>query len=240
MSAVAALPRRLLQHSVSRAHSSYAVCGRRVLLHLPSIAPAPQARGFASAAASKVAKTLQSEIKHESEQYEQPKEIKSFLKETDFKFIEKDGDVNMALERSVAEKVVRIEWQLSSPYSPEADEEGEDMGAEEGTDFVLTVESKDGSKGISFYCSTQSGEDHRYIIGHVKSHFSAEEKESVSAYNGPDFEDVDDKLQEAFDEFLLEVGLNSSVCDFIDAMALDKEQREYLRWLNTAKTFLDA
>lgn len=235
----ASLTTRLLRQVGNRCYLSYAVQSRRALLQPSRATSILQARGFASAAASKVAKTLQAEIKHESEQYEQPKEIKSFLKETDFKFIDEDGDVNMALERTVAEKVTRIEWQLSSPYSPEGDEEGE-AGYEEGTDFVLTVENKDGSSGVSFYCSTQAGEDHRYIIGHVKSFASAEEKESVSSYNGPDFEDVDDKLQEAFDEFLFEAGLTSSVCDFIDAMALDKEQREYIRWLNTANKFLDA
>merc|ERR1712073_65191 len=85
--------------------------------------------------------------------------------------------------------------------------------------------------GLTFYCSTQTGEDHRYVIGMVKSFASAEEKDSPSSYNGPEFEDLDDKLQEAFDEYLAELGMNSEICDFIDAMALDKEQREYIRWL---------
>merc|ERR1712084_114652 len=97
-------------------------------------------------------------------------------------------------------------------------------------DFCITIENKDGSTGISFYCSTQTGEDHRYVIGNVKTFSSVEEKESVSGYNGPEFEDVDEKLQEAFDEYLAELGMNNLLCDFIDAVALDKEQREYIRW----------
>merc|ERR1719327_2516373 len=107
----------------------------------------------------------------------------------------------------------------------------------EATDLMVTVENKSGA-GLIFYCCTQSGEDHRYIIGNVKTFAAAEEKDSVSSYNGPEFEDLDDKLQEAFDEYLAEIGMNTEVCDFIDAMALDKEQREYVRWLNTAKKFL--
>jgi complement component 1 Q subcomponent-binding protein len=146
----------------------------------------------------------------------------------------------MALEREVGDKVARIEWQLTSPYEPDMESEGEDDGSQEATDFVITVEDKDGTSGISFYCSTQGGEDHRYVIGHVKNYSSAEEKEGVSSYNGPDFEDIDDKLQESFDEYLAEVGMNNEVCDFIDAMALDKEQREYIRWLQITKKFLDA
>merc|ERR1712064_41408 len=54
---------------------------------------------------------------------------------------------------------------------------------------------------------------------------------SVSAYNGPDFEDLDENLQEALDEYLAEMGMSDDVCDFVDASALDKEQREYMGWL---------
>jgi complement component 1 Q subcomponent-binding protein len=188
-----------------------------------------------SSAASKVAKSLQGEIKHEEENYEPSKEIKTFLKDLPFKFIEADGDVNMTLERDLGEKVVRIEWQLTSPFDPEMGGEEDGEPEKEATDVSITVESKDGARGMTFYCSTQTGEDHRYVIGNMKTFSSLEEKDSMTSYNGPEFEDLDDKLQEAFDEYLAEVGMSSDVCDFIDAMAVDKEQREYVRWLkNTA------
>merc|ERR1719410_1783491 len=196
-------------------------------------------KAFSSAAASKVVKTLTAEIKHEDEQYEQAKEIKGFLKKTDFKLADVEGDVNLALERALGDKVVRIEWQLSSPFHPEEDMEGE-MQGDEATDFCVTIEGKTSGAGVTFYCSTQTGEDHRYVIGNVKAFSSTEERDSASSYNGPDFEDVDDKLQEAFDEYLAEVGMNNDVCDFIDATAQDKEQREYIRWLKIAKKFMES
>jgi len=193
-------------------------------------------RGFASAAAGKVVQSLQSELKHEEEQYEQPKEIKTFLKDSPFKLVEEDGDVNMAIDRNLDGKSVRIEWQLTSPNEPS--EEGEEEG-QEATDFIVTIENTEGS-GLQFFCSTVAGEDHRYIIGNVKSYASAEEKDSMSSYNGPDFEDIDDKLQEAFDEYLAESGMDNDVCDFIDTMAADKEQREYVRWLQISQKFLNS
>jgi len=137
--------------------------------------------------------------------------------------------------REVDGKTVRIEFQLTSPFAADQFEDGEDAGAE-ATELSITVEDKSGA-GITFFCSTQTGEDHRYVIGNVKSYASAEERDSVTAYNGPEFEDLDDKLQEAFDEYLGELGMNSEICDFVDAMASDKEQREYVRWLRiTNKT----
>jgi len=195
-------------------------------------------RRFAAAPSSTVASILQAELKHEEGQYEQAKEIKTFLKSTPFKFVEVDGDVNMALEREAGDKLVRIEWQLTSPFDPEADEEGAE-GQQEATDLSITCEDKKTGAGIAFYCSTQPGEDHRYVIGNVKAFANAEEKESISSYNGPEFEDLDEKLQEAFDEYLAELGMSSEVCDFVDAMALDKEQREYVRWLKSTKAFLE-
>eukprot|EP00438_Fugacium_kawagutii_P015963 Skav227100 [mRNA] locus=scaffold199:79975:97107:+ [translate_table: standard] len=199
-----------------------------------------QQRCFSLSSAAKVAKDLQAEIGHEKEQYQQAKEIKKFLESSNFKFNEKEGDVNMSLEQEVGDKLVKVEWQLTSPFDPTADVEGDQEGAEEyeATDFCITLENKSGA-GVSFYCSTQTGEDHRYVIGNVKSFATKEEKESVSSYNGPEFEDVDEKLQESFDELLAEVGVNAELCDFIDAMALDKEQREYIRWLGNVKDLME-
>jgi len=177
-------------------------------------------------------------VKHEEEQYEQSKELKAFLKNSPFTFTENGGDVNMVLEREMDDKVVKIEWQLASPFDPNMeDEEGE---PEESTNMWVTVESKSNGSGLTLNCSTQTGEDHRYVIGNVKSFANADEKEGVSSYNGPDFEDLDDKLQEAFDEYLAELGMSSEVCDFVDAMALDKEQREYVRWLKTCNEFMES
>lgn len=215
------------------------VVSRHLGLAMRSAAPSSLApRAFASAAGGKVTKVLEAEIKHETESYEQTKEVKNFLKSGTFKFIETDGDVNMALEREVGEKSVRIEWQLTSPFDPEGMDGEDGESAREATDLSVTVENKKTGAGLTFFCSTSPGEDHRYVIGNVKAFANAEEKDSVTSYNGPEFEDLDDKLQEAFDQYLAELGMNSEVCDFVDAMALDKEQREYVRWLKNTKAFL--
>jgi len=197
-------------------------------------------RCFAGVATEKLSKVLQGEIKHEEGEYEQTKEIQAFLKSSSFKLLDTPGDVNMKLEREMGDKVVRIEWQLTSPFDPDANAEGaEGEGMErEPTDFSVSVEGKSGGAGLTFYCSTQPGEDHRYVIGNVRSYASAEEKDSMGGYNGPDFEDLDEKLQEALDEYLAELGMVNEVCDFMDAMAVDKEQREYVRWLKNARSVL--
>ena len=91
---------------------------------------------------------------------------------------------------------------------------------------------------MTFYGSTQAGEGHRFVIGNVQAFETADERELPSAYNGPDFEDLDDKMQEHLDGMLADLGLDEQVCDFIDATATDKEQREYIRWLTISEKIL--
>jgi len=91
---------------------------------------------------------------------------------------------------------------------------------------------------MMFFCSTQDGEGHRYIIGNVKSFAGETERDSMSSYNGPEFDDLEETLQEAMDEYLAEVGVNNEICDFIDASSVDKEHREYMRWLENVKSFM--
>merc|ERR1719450_374256 len=104
---------------------------------------APHAvRAMSSAASSKVSKVIAGELKHEEENYEQAKEIQDFLSSSPFKLVDEAGNVNMALEREMGDKVVKIEWQLMPPFDPEGDAGGEE-GAEEpeATELSVSVES---------------------------------------------------------------------------------------------------
>jgi len=205
---------------------------------------------MSGAAISKLQNVIKSEHQMEKEQYEQIETIKKFLKDApQWSFSDSDGDVTLKLTRSMGDKDVILEWQLVSPFGNDMgdfNEEGNPEGKEEedfpmeSTDFTITIQDKSGEKGLVYYCQTATGEGHRYMIGNVRSFASNAEKESDSSYNGPDFEDLEDSLQESFDEFLAEAGINDEVCDFIDASAIDKEQREYMRWLKNVDSFIQA
>eukprot|EP00446_Apocalathium_sp_SHHI-4_P076215 CAMPEP_0177555800 /NCGR_PEP_ID=MMETSP0369-20130122/68742_1 /TAXON_ID=447022 ORGANISM="Scrippsiella hangoei-like, Strain SHHI-4" /NCGR_SAMPLE_ID=MMETSP0369 /ASSEMBLY_ACC=CAM_ASM_000364 /LENGTH=226 /DNA_ID=CAMNT_0019041979 /DNA_START=72 /DNA_END=753 /DNA_ORIENTATION=+ len=220
--AIAPLRRRCAlaaPHIARRGVSALAVVPRLGGARPGAFAPSGLQLSRRFSAASNAVKVLASEIKHEEEQYEQAKEIKNFLKNSPFKLVETPGDVNMASDA-------------------EGGEGGEEM-SKEATELTVTVENKKGG-GMIFYCSTQTGEDHRFVIGSVRTYATAEEKERSSSYHGPEFEDLDDKLQEALDEYLAELGMCTEICDFVDAMAVDKEQREYVQWLKVAKSVLEA
>lgn len=198
----------------------------------------------ASPAVQKLNKKIVEELQYEKDNYETPKDLAKLPKE--WKLTDTPGDVNIKLEKVLDNgRNVRIEWQLVSPFDPELEgfgaegqENEETPEPQEETNFEITIESKDGEKGMTYFCNTQQGEGHRFIVGNVKTWTATAERDNVGAYNGPDFEDLDDKLQEAMDEFLGEVGVTDEVFDFIDASAVDKEHREYMRWLENLNTFM--
>eukprot|EP00922_Rhytidocystis_sp_ex-Travisia-forbesii_P042954 GHVS01064201.1.p1 GENE.GHVS01064201.1~~GHVS01064201.1.p1 ORF type:complete len:278 (+),score=48.15 GHVS01064201.1:118-834(+) len=204
-------------------------------------------RSFSSAA-GKLMTILREEIAHEKTSYEAPANVKDFLKKRDWTFQEKDGDVNMSLSRNLGEgKKLTVEFQLVSPFESDntegsttpsaASTEGEKEEAEM-TDFTVSITKAEGN-GVTFYCSTlQNDENFRYMIGNVRQFQTEQQRTCVSGYNGPEFEDLDEKLQESLDAWLEEMGVNNELCDFIDAMAVDKEQKEYMYWLETCAKVL--
>jgi complement component 1 Q subcomponent-binding protein len=207
-------------------------------------------RLMSGAAVSKLHNIIKSEHQMEKEQYEQIENIQKFLKDhPQWKLQDSDGEVTLKMIKSMGDKEVILEWQLVSPFGSDlGDFNSEDGNQEaqednmpmESTDFTITIQDKSGERGLIYYSQTAAGEGHRYMIGNVRSFASSAERDSDASYNGPDFEDLDDSLQESFDEFLAEAGINDEVCDFIDASAVDKEQREYMRWLKNVDSFIQA
>jgi len=219
---------------LSRARSSILRVARTQQCRAAAI---PLRRCF-SAAAAQLKQTLTKELKYEQENYQRPGVVSDFMAKDNWSFVEKEGDVNMSLKKTVDNKDVVIEWQLSAPTDFEMDEGEDKEEYPQATDFSMTVTDKSNASGLTFYGSTQAGEGHRFVIGNVQAFETAEEKELPSAYNGPDFEDLDDKMQEHLDGMLADLGLDEQVCDFIDATATDKEQREYIRWLTISEKLM--
>ena len=52
------------------------------------------------------------------------------------------------------------------------------------------------------------------------------------------FSELDDKLQQAFMDFLSQRGVDAELGQFIVEFSDDKEQREYMHWLEGVHAFL--
>lgn len=57
-------------------------------------------------------------------------------------------------------------------------------------------------------------------------------------YRGPEFDTLDEKLQQALYENLKDFGINDSLIEFIENYSVDREQRLYMEWLKSLKEFV--
>jgi hypothetical protein len=58
-------------------------------------------------------------------------------------------------------------------------------------------------------------------------------------YPGPTLESLDPSLKTAIIDYMEELGVNNELAEFIDLMALDKDQILYTKWLESTKKFLE-
>jgi len=58
-------------------------------------------------------------------------------------------------------------------------------------------------------------------------------------YIGPQFDHLDSNVQEEFERFLDERGIGGDLALFVPAYAEYKEQKEYVKWLQSVKSFID-
>lgn len=75
-------------------------------------------------------------------------------------------------------------------------------------------------------------------VAKVDSPESAQKRADV--YPGPPFGSLDEDLQVLMERFLEERGITQAMAVFVPDYVDVKEQKEYLRWLNNVKTFVDA
>ena len=117
--------------------------------------------------------------------------------------------------------------------------EEEDDGDFEGMEFVdFNVHVRKGDRELVFECIADIG---GYTVNQVRMEgeaFAAAAAGAGVPYPGPEFETLDEELQEAFVEFLEGRGVDSRLGAWIIVKASDKEDREYATWLENVASFV--
>ncbi|XP_006302695.2 uncharacterized protein At2g39795, mitochondrial [Capsella rubella] len=64
-------------------------------------------------------------------------------------------------------------------------------------------------------------------------------KSSPSSYGGPEFEELDDQLQDALYQFLEERGISNELAVFLHQYMKNKGKGEYVRWMESIKSYVE-
>ncbi|CAH2074527.1 unnamed protein product [Thlaspi arvense] len=161
-----------------------------------------------------------------------------------FEIIDVPGERTVLLQRKFEDETIQVEVDSGATYDSEEEkeeEEAEANGDEEEESsvsiripMVVSVAKGDGvclEFGVSAYPDE--------IVIDSLSIKQPEGSDNGLAYEGPDFDDLDENLQKAFHRFLEIRGIKPSFTDFLADYIANKDSREYLQWLKDVKAFVE-
>ncbi|XP_006291661.2 uncharacterized protein At2g39795, mitochondrial [Capsella rubella] len=118
------------------------------------------------------------------------------------------------------------------------DEDGGDGRHEKANEtsipLVVTVTKKSGLS-LEFSCTAFPGE---VVIDGLSVNRPENSSEEQLAYDGPDFQELDENMRKSFHKFLETRGIKASTTDFLYEYMMKKDSREYLLWLKKLKNFV--
>ncbi|OJT13704.1 Mitochondrial acidic protein mam33 [Trametes pubescens] len=265
MSAIRAL--RQLALPSSRVLASRAAAGTAARSILAArIAPAIASRAFSVSARRlgegtsdvALAQRLGEELKYEIEAAapSEPEFLKAFKAQGTWAVEDTAGADEVTLSRKFGNEDIRLIFSIADIQTEqEAEfEEGEEPAESEESEqplhsypircsFSFTKGGTPGALTIDAMC--QEG---TFVIDNISYYNDAKVGTELTAeadwkrrgyYLGPQFDTLDVSLQDEFDKFLQERGINQTLAYFVPEYAEYKEQKEYVRWLKNVKDFVE-
>ncbi|KIP06473.1 hypothetical protein PHLGIDRAFT_106952 [Phlebiopsis gigantea 11061_1 CR5-6] len=227
-----------------------------------TVAPATRAfsvsaRRFGEAADVILAQKLAEELQYEKEAAAsaEPDFLKGFKAQGVWQIEDVTGNDEVALTRKFGNENVRLMFSIADI---QAEQEAEFEELEEGEEasedqpahsypircsFAITKNGTPGALTIDAMC-----QDGTFVTDNISFYPDAKVGTELTAeadwkrrglYIGPQFDTLDVSVQEEFEKFLTERGINDSLALFIPEYAEFKEQREYVGWLQSVKKFIE-
>ncbi|KAG6909487.1 hypothetical protein DXG01_017209 [Tephrocybe rancida] len=207
---------------------------------------------------------LSEELKYEQESASQiaetPEFLSQFLKINPWEIKDTLGNDEVVMTRTFGNEKLRLMFSIADIDSAEEDFQSEESESEaneteeEDTDdplhtyplrASLSITKTNGSGCLNVDMICQEG---HFVVENVSFYKDAQLGLDLSAdadwkrrgtYLGPQFETLDVGVQEEFEKYLAERGVNETAALFIPEYAEFKEQKEYVSWLTNVKTFIE-
>ncbi|CAA0400119.1 putative mitochondrial glycoprotein [Arabidopsis thaliana] len=162
-----------------------------------------------------------------------------------FEIIDNSGERTVLLTRKFEDETIQVEVDSVASYDDEDEEEEAEPNNEEDDEdqessgkvrvpMVVSVQKGDGvclEFGVSAYPDE--------IVIDSLSIKQPQGSDNDLAYEGPDFDDLDENLQKAFHRYLEIRGIKPSFTTFLADYVANKDSREYLQWLKDLKSFVE-
>ncbi|XP_047152234.1 uncharacterized protein At2g39795, mitochondrial-like [Vigna umbellata] len=156
-----------------------------------------------------------------------------------FKIIDSPGNQTITLERTYQDEEIKVEVHMPDLVTGEGNDDDDDNEGERApqSSIPLSVSVyKKGGPYLEFNCVGYPDE----IVIDSLSVKNPDLTEDQIAYEGPDFQDLDENLQKSFHRYLEIRGIKPSTTNFLHEYMINKDSKEYLVWLNKLKNFVQA
>ncbi len=114
----------------------------------------------------------------------------------------------------------------------EAPEGGEDEEQEDGVAVPFVAEIKLENSTLTFRCTATE------VVEIDGVELLADGADVDNLYGGPQFDELDPELQDAFHDYLAAAGVDDTLAGFISMYADYKEQQEYVKWLTDVEALV--
>jgi len=203
---------------------------------------------------------LQEELKYEQEAVvaatadSTPEFLKSFLEQGVWSIDDVRGNDEVTLSRKFGDENIRITFAISDiqvddefdgPENEDEAAEDEESPAVYPIRASLSITKSTGPGALNVDMSCQEG---HFVIENISFYDDTKLGTELTPeadwkrrglYIGPQFDTLDVGVQDEFEKYLQERGVNESLASFIPEYAAHKEQQEYVKWLNKVKNFVD-
>ncbi|KAF7360691.1 hypothetical protein MVEN_00800900 [Mycena venus] len=249
---------------LTAASSRLRLCSKPALrLSLSAVRPTATRAFSASArslqatpATSQLAQKLSEEISYEAQVakddgHDVPEFLANFSETGTWEIKDTPGNDEVFLTRTFGNESIRVMFSIADLQSmedeedPATDDEGNEPPLTElRVSLSISKPTHDGALNADLYCANGGFQIANWAffksarIGQELSIESDFARRTV--YTGPMFEMLDSGLQEHFESFLRERGIDEELAAFVPEYAQWKEQREYVGWLKAVESFVKA
>jgi len=200
---------------------------------------------------------LSEEIQFESESAavtQDPEFIKEFKAKSPWKIEDVAGHDEITLARQFGNENIRMMFSIADIDTQQAypNEEEEGAPAEENEEQAvsypirvsISITKTDAAGVINVDAICQDG---AFLVDNISFYTDTKVGTELTAeadwkrrglYIGPHFDQLDPAVQEAFEKYFEERGIDESLAMFIPEFAEHKEQLEYVQWLKNVQAFI--
>ncbi|KAF5747575.1 hypothetical protein HS088_TW05G00300 [Tripterygium wilfordii] len=153
-----------------------------------------------------------------------------------FEIEDQPGERTILLKRNYEGENITVEVDMPTETDDGGDEAGGDEDAENPTSIPLVVNISKGN-GTSLEFGVTAFVDEITIDS--LSIKQPEHSEDELAYEGPDFNDLDEQLQKSLHRYLEVRGIKPSTTNYLFSYMQNKDDKEYKQWLKNLKNFIE-